>query len=55
MDLYILPSVKQLASGKQLHSTGTSARFFSDHLEWWDGEGGRETQEGGDMGIFVYV
>ena len=26
-----------------------------DHLEWWDMEGGRETQEGGDMGIYVYV
>ena len=22
-----------------------------DHLEGWDREGGRETQEGGDMGI----
>ena len=21
----------------------------------WDREGGRETQEGGDMGIYVYV
>ena len=26
-----------------------------DHLEGWDGEGGREMQEGGDMGIYVYV
>ena len=26
-----------------------------DHLEGWDSEGGRETQEGGDMGIYVYV
>ena len=26
-----------------------------DHLEGWDREGGRETQEGGDMGICVYV
>ena len=25
------------------------------HLEGWDREGGRETQEGGDMGIYVYV
>ena len=25
------------------------------HLEGWDSEGGRETQEGGDMGIYVYV
>ena len=26
-----------------------------DHLEVWDREIGRETQEGGDMGIYVYV
>ena len=26
-----------------------------DHLRGWDREGGRETQEGGDMGIYVYV
>ena len=26
-----------------------------DHLEGWDGEGGRETQEGGDMGMCVCV
>ena len=27
----------------------------SDDLEGWDREGGREMQEGGDMGIYVYV
>ena len=26
-----------------------------DHLEGWDREGGREMQEGGDMGTYVYV
>ena len=26
-----------------------------DHLEGWDREGGREVQEGGDMGIYVYI
>ena len=26
-----------------------------DHLEGWDREDGRETQEGGDMGIYAYV
>ena len=25
------------------------------YLEEWDREGRRETQEGGDMGIYVYV
>ena len=25
------------------------------HLEGWDQEGGREMQEGGDTGIYVYV
>ena len=26
-----------------------------DHLEGWDREGGRETREEGDMGIYVYI
>ena len=26
-----------------------------NHLEGWDKEGGRETQEGGDMGIYVCI
>ena len=29
--------------------------MLCDHLEGWDRVGGRETQEGGDMGIYVYV
>ena len=29
--------------------------MLSDHLEGWDREGGRETQEGRDMGTYVYV
>ena len=29
--------------------------MLCDHLEGWDREGGRETQERGDMGIYVYV
>ena len=36
-----------IAQGDQL--------MLSDHLEGWDREGGRETQEGGDMGIYVYI
>ena len=28
---------------------------FCDHLEGWGREDGRETQERGDMGIYVYV
>ena len=24
-------------------------------LEGWDGEGGREAQEEGDMGIYIYI
>ena len=28
---------------------------LGDHLEGWDREGGKEAQEGGDMGIYVYV
>ena len=29
--------------------------MLCDHLEGWDREDGREMQEGGDMGIYVYV
>ena len=29
--------------------------MLCDHLEGWDREGGREMQEGGDIGIYVYV
>ena len=26
-----------------------------DGIEGWDREGGREAQEGGDMGIYIYI
>ena len=29
--------------------------MLCDHLEGWDREGERESQEVGDMGIYVYV
>ena len=29
--------------------------MLCDHLEGGDREGGRETQEGRDMGIYVYI
>ena len=29
--------------------------MICDDLEGWDREGGREAQEGGDMGIYVYI
>ena len=29
--------------------------MLCDHLEGWGREGGRETKEEGDMGIYVYV
>ena len=29
--------------------------MLCDHLEGWDREGGKETQEGGDMGMYVYT
>ena len=48
MDLYILPNVNYIASGKQ-HSTEISS-VLCVHLEGWDRERGRETQEGGDKG-----
>ena len=56
MDIYTLPNVKSIASEKQPHSTGRSAQCF---VTTWRGGigrvGGRETQEGGDIGIYVYV
>ena len=29
--------------------------MLCDHLEGWDREGGREVQEGGDMGIYICI
>ena len=29
--------------------------MLCDHIEGWDRERGRETKEGGDMGIYVYI
>ena len=56
MDIYTLLNVKSIASGKQLHSTGRSARCFVTTYGGGIGKvGGRETQEGRDMGIYVYV
>ena len=34
---------------------GAISLVLCDHLEGWDREGGKETQEGGDMRIYVYV
>ena len=36
-----------IAQGDQL--------VLCDHLERWDREGVREMQEGGDMGIYIYI
>ena len=41
MDIYTLPNVKSIASGKQPHSTGRSAWCFMTTMGW-DREGGRE-------------
>ena len=29
--------------------------MLCDHLEGWEREGGREAEEGGDMGIYVQL
>ena len=51
--------VWQWTQFKKLRSAATQHREISsvlcDHLEGWDREGGRETQERGDMGIYVHV
>ena len=36
-------------------SHGEISSVLCDHLEGWDREGGREIQEGGHMGIYVYI
>ena len=53
MDIYTLSNVKLIASGSSHIAQGD--QVLCDHLEGWDREGGRETQEGGDIGIYVYV
>ena len=50
MDIYTLRNVKQIASGKQLHSNREVSSVLCVHLEGWDRECGRDTQEGGDNG-----
>ena len=45
MDIYTLPNVKQIASGKQLRSTGRSAWCFV--TTWRGGVGGWEGNAGG--------
>ena len=39
METYILPYVKQIASGNLLYDSGNSNRGLCDNLEGWDGEG----------------
>ena len=53
MDISTLPNVKWIASGKQPHSPGRSARCFV--AAWGCGMGrvgGREMQEGREMGTY---
>ena len=39
-----------IAQGDQL-----GALVLCVHLEGWDREGGREMQEGGGIGVYVYI
>ena len=43
------------AQGDQLAQHREISSVLCDHLEGWDREGGREMQEGGNMGIYVYL
>ena len=45
-----LPQKTTMNSWQNIKST-----VLCDHLEGCDREGGREMQEGGDMGIYVYI
>ena len=40
---------------KNLKICMETKKTLNNHLEGWDREGGREMQEGGDMGIYVYI
>ena len=42
MDIYILPDVKYIASGKQEHKHREISSVLCVPLEGWDREGGRE-------------
>ena len=46
--IYTLPCVKQIASGKLLYSTGSSAQCSG-----MTQKGGREVQNGGDICIHI--
>ena len=62
IDRYTLPRVKQIAKGNLLYSAGNSARcsvvtqMGGMGMRGGMGRGGgREVQEGGDMGMYVYI
>ena len=40
---------------KKKHCQREISSVLFDHLEGWDREGGREAQERGNMGIYVYI
>ena len=46
IETYILPYVKQIASGYLLYDTGSSKPVLCDNLEGWDGEEGGSGSRG---------
>ena len=54
MDVYTLPKVKEIASGKQRHSTGRSARCFAMTQRGGIGRvGGSLKREYGDVCVYM--
>ena len=54
--LNVVPGLKQFAQKElRVGAHREISLVLCDHLEGWDREGGRETQEGGDMGMYVYI
>ena len=53
--MYTLPNVKWIATGEAAALHREISLVLSDHLYRWDREGGREMQEGGHIGIYVYI
>ena len=56
MDIYTLPNECKIDSQWEAAAQHREiSSVLCDHLEVWGREGGRQTQEGGHMGIYVYI
>ena len=54
-ETYMLPYVKQRASGNLLYETGSSDLVLCDNLEGWEGVAGEREAPGGGSYILKYL